>query len=309
MTKRHLGNRSCISFDSYIKPQLILHPCQHGGVVYLLIPTSNHNLLTIWFLIIWLYIFWFLHQTTTGYSYSRDDTSCISFDSYIKPQPAKDARADHQLYIFWFLHQTTTSCYWLCSCFVLYIFWFLHQTTTVAVVGIRIRCCISFDSYIKPQLKTACKMNTQGCISFDSYIKPQLYRQQRISCLGCISFDSYIKPQLMKHLHWRQTVVYLLIPTSNHNSLHFRLLIRSLYIFWFLHQTTTNRGHDRCRGWLYIFWFLHQTTTPFSPAFRLNSCISFDSYIKPQHRHKNQTPRKVVYLLIPTSNHNCQPFD
>ena len=34
---------SCISFDSYIKPQLInffVHVCI---VVYLLIPTSNHN--------------------------------------------------------------------------------------------------------------------------------------------------------------------------------------------------------------------------------------------------------------------------
>ena len=36
-------NISCISFDSYIKPQL----CENDGrctlVVYLLIPTSNHN--------------------------------------------------------------------------------------------------------------------------------------------------------------------------------------------------------------------------------------------------------------------------
>ena len=34
---------SCISFDSYIKPQLCAHVCVPGGVVYLLIPTSNHN--------------------------------------------------------------------------------------------------------------------------------------------------------------------------------------------------------------------------------------------------------------------------
>ena len=33
----------CISFDSYIKPQpAIVYTC-NGHVVYLLIPTSNHN--------------------------------------------------------------------------------------------------------------------------------------------------------------------------------------------------------------------------------------------------------------------------
>ena len=40
----------------------------------------------------------------------------------------------------------------------------------------------------------------------------------------------------------------------------------------------------------------------------LISCISFDSYIKPQ---RLATPFKsfiVVYLLIPTSNHNFEPY-
>ena len=34
---------SCISFDSYIKPQLVKIIKCYIGVVYLLIPTSNHN--------------------------------------------------------------------------------------------------------------------------------------------------------------------------------------------------------------------------------------------------------------------------
>ena len=34
---------SCISFDSYIKPQLHGSLVPLFGVVYLLIPTSNHN--------------------------------------------------------------------------------------------------------------------------------------------------------------------------------------------------------------------------------------------------------------------------
>ena len=33
----------CISFDSYIKPQLVFVLCLVRSVVYLLIPTSNHN--------------------------------------------------------------------------------------------------------------------------------------------------------------------------------------------------------------------------------------------------------------------------
>ena len=35
--------------------------------------------------------------------------------------------------------------------------------------------------------------------------------------LSCISFDSYIKPQLFSLMTIMQVVVYLLIPTSNHN--------------------------------------------------------------------------------------------
>ena len=36
------------------------------------------------------------------------------------------------------------------------------------------------------------------------------------------------------------------------------------------------------------------------------SCISFDSYIKPQRVKNIAETRSVVYLLIPTSNHNVQ---
>ena len=56
-----------------------------------------------------------------------------------------------------------------------------------------------------------------GCISFDSYIKPQQGDHLLTLYARCISFDSYIKPQ---HIEFQQNgnkVVYLLIPTSNHN--------------------------------------------------------------------------------------------
>ena len=163
-----------------------------------------------------------------------------------------------------------------------------------------------------------------------------------------IYFDSYIKPQQKMVLLLELCVVYLLIPTSNHNSYHWlcdiwllyifwflhqtttlTLLIRfsqKLYIFWFLHQTTTFDSPALARELLYIFWFLHQTTTISCTEVLPNGCISFDSYIKPQRllvpfEHWlccisfdsyikpqlvtfNVHLLQVVYLLIPTSNHN-----
>ena len=99
-------------------------------VVYLLIPTSNHNWCKSHDWIYLLYIFWFLHQTTTCRCFVPSVYSCISFDSYIKPQ---------------------------------------HDTLLLG----SIICCISFDSYIKPQLSLNSSVSTPSCISFDSYIKPQ----------------------------------------------------------------------------------------------------------------------------------------
>ena len=187
---------------------------------------------------------------------------------------------------------------------MLYIFWFLHQTTTYAEIGLPWMGCISFDSYIKPQLSHTAMVISESCISFDSYIKPQPRKLQVEIQKCCISFDSYIKPQHAESAKLLQLVVYLLIPTSNHNALSGDLSILALYIFWFLHQTTTKARRRAMRerlyifwflhqttteivfwkfgGMLYIFWFLHQTTTFDSPALARECCISFDSYIKPQ---------------------------
>ena len=56
-----------------------------------------------------------------------------------------------------------------------------------------------------------------GCISFDSYIKPQPAMATAYPVVSCISFDSYIKPQQSSYAWFCICVVYLLIPTSNHN--------------------------------------------------------------------------------------------
>ena len=280
---------------------LLLELC----VVYLLIPTSNHNLSVNMVHHHWLYIFWFLHQTTTVLYRAFISVCCISFDSYIKPQ--QFLLSGSILTVVYLLiptsnHNIMANCVLL---HLLYIFWFLHQTTTPVSSHSEDKCCISFDSYIKPQL-LAMKVwlitvvyllipTSNHNSAKDVKLLNELYifwflhqtttferMMSHLSC--CISFDSYIKPQLSVYLIFWYCVVYLLIPTSNHNNIHIK--------------------HEN--GWLYIFWFLHQTTTMMFLLWLIFCCISFDSYIKPQLLDKLACFVTVVYLLIPTSNHNIR---
>ena len=55
--RSHFENCSCISFESYIKPQLALQGQGSCSVVYLLNPTSNHNLSMPLIFLLVLYIF------------------------------------------------------------------------------------------------------------------------------------------------------------------------------------------------------------------------------------------------------------
>ena len=165
-----------------------------------------------------LYIFRFLHQTTTAGTFLLQMHSLYIFRFlHQTTTQATKRKSNKWLYIFRFLHQTTTVCRAASSFSLLYIFRFLHQTTTALIFPFLSCCCISFVFYIKPQL-----------------------------CL-------YAYHQLQ--------VVYLSFSTSNHNSSYIRLEFRKLYIFRFLHQTTTAFNATSTFDWLYIFRFLHQTTT------------------------------------------------
>ena len=257
--------RCCISFDSYIKPQLLDGSTDHHTVVYLLIPTSNHNWRTkarLWY---WLYIFWFLHQTTTAIIALNSSGCCISFDSYIKPQLI-GVMINFILVVYLLIPTSNHNIRRYEERLVsLYIFWFLHQTTTEdSVTG-----------------------NASGCISFDSYIKPQPCRW----CRKDRKVVYLLIPTSNHNYTWKQAtqlfVVYLLIPTSNHNYYAQILAKEMLYIFWFLHQTTTCFRFSSKVPRLYIFWFLHQTTTTVLSVLKIISCISFDSYIKPQLPYTN----------------------
>ena len=118
------------------------------------------------------------------------------------------------------------------------------------------------------------------------------------SCLRCISFDSYIKPQPKRSLGLNLVVVYLLIPTSNHN---FFVKWRFTRGVVYLLIPTSNHNHRHgleIPSRLYIFWFLHQTTTYVKKYILTAGCISFDSYIKPQPR-----------LSCPHRSPSCISFD
>ena len=338
----------CISFDSYIKPQPQVAFEIFKAVVYLLTPTSNHNLSNIFFISLivvylltptsnhnsWrairilpsLYIFWLLHQTTTCpynptsghplyiFWLLHQTTTCEHFPDielmlYIfwllhqTTTVSGNYSLQAELYIFWLLHQTTT---WGQLDLVdqwLYIFWLLHQTTTRRTNLSLLPCCISFDSYIKPQLLACNRIiflvvylltptsnhNRENSVpgNWQLYIFWLLHQTttQHLTSsqwVGCISFDSYIKPQRKWNQYRHNIVVYLLTPTSNHNEDTESIECFQLYIFWLLHQTTTD-PHE-------------------SPA--RHCCISFDSYIKPQRGCEVVAGWYVVYLLTPTSNHN-----
>ena len=276
-----------------------------------------------------LYIVWLLHQTTTLEAYIAKMKSCISFDSYIKPQPdvwyqphqqvvylltptsnhnfRSERAAPSPLYIFWLLHQTTTERPPFPRLDGLYIFWLLHQTTTASRSRPNPKSCISFDSYIKPQPKDKVEYSSGSCISFDSYIKPQL---------------SHLDPATKE-------VVYLLTPTSNHNLSDRKSTLGLLYIFWLLHQTTTEKmmehfnvscisfdsyikpqpcssRHSTQRRCISFDSYIKPQLMS-GKWLSWQSCISFDSYIKPQLFSYTSGRNLVVYLLTPTSNHNLAP--
>ena len=273
-----------------------------------------------------LYIVLFLHQTATFLVVGFFHWRCISFYSYIKPQPRRlcvlAVRVVYRsiptsnrnllsltipvslLYIVLFLHQTATVQVAKDPSAKLYIVLFLHQTATFISVLDSSLCCISFYSYIKPQLATRLYQRPCCCISFYSYIKPQPDWQRRHRRRSCISFYSYIKPQHKGENVNSVRVVYRSIPTSNRNINSTLICTRLLYIVLFLHQTATLQGLHIFFDMLYIVLFLHQTATSCGEGCRLYCCISFYSYIKPQLFKWVVDLCLVVYRSIPTSNRN-----
>ncbi len=169
----------------------------------------------------------------------------------------------------------------------LYIFCFLHQTTTARLTCKHVFSCISSVSYIKPQHELRSVLS------------------QRVVYLLFPTSNHNVSESVPTV--W--FVVYLLFPTSNHNTPMGKVPLSKLYIFCFLHQTTTRLGLPKFAERLYIFCFLHQTTTTQALAIFTRKlyifcflhqtttqlhdtthhyrCISSVSYIKPQQRYEN----------------------
>ena len=148
----------------------------------------------------------------------------------------------------------------------------------------------------------------------------------RQTSMSCISLYSYIKPQPRTLERGRRCVVYLYIPTSNHNrqaaskqdgkvvylyiptpNHNYEKYAHSVISVVYLYIPTPNHNFalvGGCPLTLYIFIFLHQTTTVPPVRFVRFRCISLYSYIKPQLSSVKGKDSIVVYLYIPTSNHN-----
>ena len=144
------------------------------------------------------------------------------------------------LYLLYILHQTTTICRRYFAEWQLYLLYILHQTTTLCLCPIKIDSCISYISYIKPQLRHILRSLAPRCISYISYIKPQLFYRKKRPPNCCISYISYIKPQHRNLLVIRLRVVSLIYPTSNHNR---KSLFRLLSMVVSLIYPTSNHNY------------------------------------------------------------------
>ena len=143
----------------------------------------------------------------------------------------------------------------------LYIVLFLHQTATQHVILLYWFCCISFYSYIKPQLSWLFLF----CAGVVYRSIPTSNRNHDSSSLIRLQVVYRSIPTSNRNLqgaeHVPTLVVYRSIPTSNRNQLGPVHHADELYIVLFLHQTATTTHHWHCLPALYIVLFLHQTAT------------------------------------------------
>ena len=105
---------------------------------------------------------------------------------------------------------------------------------------------------------------------------------------SCISFDSYTKPQLMDRFIDLLPVVYLLIPTPNHNAIVTENF--EYFVVYLLIPTPNHNQMPFCILRRQVVYLLIPTSSHNSNMLR-------------------PLPFLVVYLLIPTSNHNLAFID
>ena len=167
---------------------------------------------------VWLYIVLFLHQTTTIRSTTKNLQSCISYYSYIKPQPRIFLTALNSV-----VYRTIpTSNHNHSSCFPRKIF-VVYRTIPTSNHN-----PISSITIVLDVVYRTIPTSNHNFQSLWKYFEQVVYRTIPTSNHNPIS-TLYIALQ----------VVYRTIPTSNHNCNNPVLVNTSLYIVLFLHQTTT----------------------------------------------------------------------
>ena len=210
------------------------------AVVYHLVPTSNHNRYSNEYNGLTLFIILFLHQTTTSSRVICSIVCCLSSCSYIKPQQRSACliyenvvyhlvpTSNHNynsiaffidpLFIILFLHQTTTAALGSSSDVELFIILFLHQTTTK-----ELSLPYSIMLFIILFLHQTTTMKIEKTNYQQLFIILFLHQTTTVITCSyfrtcCLSSCSYIKPQQSTPASLYLSVVYHLVPTSNHNS-------------------------------------------------------------------------------------------
>ena len=230
-------------------------------VVYRTIPTSNHNCLSWCYFAILLYIVLFLHQTTTLWVCFYLAMCCISYYSYIKPQPDRCLGGPLPRCISYYSYIKPQRC---------------AEPSVYVRVVYRTIPTSNHNSKLKQETRywvvyRTIPTSNHNYLKYGYFIIFVVYRT--------IPTSNHNKKWQLSLIAW---VVYRTIPTSNHN-LSFALVFFSSVVY----RTIPTSNHNTLLlRWsmpmLYIVLFLHQTTT--SPQ-NLNSklsCISYYSYIKPQ---------------------------
>ena len=166
----------------------------------------------------------------------------------------------------------------------LFIILFLHQTTTNRHCLIASASCLSSCSYIKPQLGLLIQKDFAVVYHLVPTSNHNTASRYPISFIVVYHLVPTSNHNFLIITQRTVVVVYHLVPTSNHNSILARSTMLPLFIILFLHQTTTSGSSGISTSVLFIILFLHQTTTHYD---------LFTHVIK------------VVYHLVPTSNHNA----
>ena len=253
------------------------------SVVYRSFPTSNHNSATSFNTDAALYIVRFLHQTTTTRHGACPLKGCISFVSYIKPQPLTKGISGGVS----------------CISFVSYIKPQLNSSAYFATA-----CCISFVSYIKPQ-RAATRKRGELVVyrSFPTSNHNYLQRRAPPTRLYIVRF-LHQTTTAINHRAFAEKlyIVRFLHQTTTCPPFFLLLLCCISFVSYIKPQPDTLQLIRALRCISFVSYIKPQ---PFlSRACNINSCISFVSYIKPQLEREDDMLKQVVYRSFPTSNHN-----